>query len=177
MIPNDNAINYSKRISALSVLCLTLVLFACKDDDSGSVKCENGTFEMTLNGGKVTGASFNNTLLNGSSVGVTGKRVDIRATDNVGRQVIITISDNSSAGGNCISTDAYIPFDEIATGTENAFFFTIIEDDVSSSFIDGEFDISSCDADARQISGTFSFSFGDTEVTNGSFTDMCYTII
>ena len=42
------------------------------------------------------GSSFNNTLLKG---GAAGKRMDIRATDSKGREVIITLTDNSGKAG------------------------------------------------------------------------------
>lgn len=158
-----------------SVLMLFVMvgLGACKDDDSEP--CQNGTFEMTVNGEHVMASSFNNTLLKGNSAGADGKRMDIRATDAEGRQLIITLTDLSTGtSGDGISTDEYIPFDEVTTGTENVFMFTIIEDDVSYSFIDGNLDITSCDANAKQVSGTFSFSDEDFEVINGSFTNMCY---
>ena len=73
-------------------------------------------------------------------------------------------------------TRAYIPFSE-PTGTENNFLFTIIEDDLTYTFIDGTFDIVSSDANSKQVSGTFSFSDGDFQVMNGTFTNMCYRVL
>jgi hypothetical protein len=169
--------NNTKTLSALTALCLSIILLACKDDDPESAKCENGTFEMTLNGEHTIANSFNNTLLKGISAGTAGKRMDIRATDADGRQVIITFTDLSGTDGNGMSTDDYIPIDDITTGTENTFLFTIIENNVSEMFTEGHLDITSCDTSARKISGTFSFSFGGTEVTGGAFADMCYTIL
>lgn len=166
-----------KKFISLSALSIVVCLTACKDDPEPDA-CENGSFSMTLNGGSITGDSFNNTLLKASSGGVSGKRMDIRATDAEGRQLIITFNDTSSGmNGDCISTNAYIPFEEVVTGEENTFLFTYIENGLSYSIISGNLDITSCDADAQKISGTFSFEDGDYEVTNGSFTDMCYTII
>lgn len=162
-------------VFALSVM---ISLSACKQDDPEPEACENGTFEVTVNGDAVTGNSFNNTLFKGSSAGTSGKRMDIRATDTDGRQFIISFTDLSTGtNGKGVSTAEYTAIDDVVTGSENAFFFTIIEGGVSESFTDGDLDITTCDADAKKISGTFSFSYGDLEVTNGSFTDMCYTII
>ena len=156
------------------VLFVLVPFFACKKDDPDPAPCSGGDLEMTLNSEQVTAISFNNTLLMGGS---TGRRMDIRATDADGRQLTITFTDLFTNSGNCVSTNEYIPFDDITTGTENTFLFTITQDGVSESFIDGSLDITSCDANARKVSGTFSFSFGDTDVTNGTFTDVCYTII
>ena len=104
--------------------------------------------------------------------------MDIRATDAEGRQLIITVSDQTSGtNGDGVSTDPYIPFEDVTTGTENTFFFTIIEDGVSYSFSDGNLDIMSCDASGKKVSGTFSFSDDDFQVTNGTFTSMCYTVL
>jgi hypothetical protein len=125
-----------------------------------------------------TGSSFNNTLLKASTGGTAVKRMDIRATDAEGRQLIITISDQTTGtNGDGVSTDLYIPFDDVTTGTENTFFFTIIENGISYPFIDGSLDITSCDASGKKVSGTFSFSDDDFQVTNGSFTNMCYTVL
>ena len=167
-----------KRLKNLSVFALVVMLSlsACSDDDSNS--CQNGSLEMTINGDHVTGSSFDNTLLKGNDGGVEGKRMDIRATDASGRMLIITISDRSTgASGNGISTDEYVSMSEIDTGMENIFFFTIVDGDVSYSFVEGSLDITSCDENAKQISGTFSFSDGEFVVTNGSFTDLCYRIV
>jgi hypothetical protein len=167
-----------KFATKLSVLALFAVvgLHACKDDDSDS--CQNGSFEMTVDGDAAVGSTFNSTLLKSTSVGTAGKRMDIRATDSEDRQLIITFTDlTNGTSGDGVSTDEYISFDDISTGMENTFFFTLIIDDVSYPFADGTLDITSCDADAKQVSGTFSFSDGDIDVTNGSFTNMCYRII
>src|SRR5688500_18779788 len=121
-----------RRLSAIRVLFVMVIFFACKKDDPEPAACENGTFEMTFNGELVTGASFNNTLLKGNSAGSDGKRMDIRATDPDGRQLIITFTDLSTGTtGNCVSTDEYIPVDDVTTGTENTFMFTIIQHGVS----------------------------------------------
>jgi hypothetical protein len=167
-----------KIVTKLSVFALFLLLGlnACKDDDSDS--CQNGTFEMTVDGEEVTGGDFNNTLVKANSAGTDGKRMDLRATDNQGRTLIITFTDLSTGkNGDGVSTDEYIPFDDISTGSENTFFFTLITDDVSYPFTDGTLDITSCDANAKQVSGTFSFSNDDIAVSNGSFTNMCYRVI
>lgn len=169
----------NKIVSKLSAFALFVIVgvSACKSDDP-KTSCQNGNFEMTFNGEHVTGISFNNTMLKGNSFGTDGKRMDIRATDATGRQLIITFSDlTNGTAGNCMSTDPYVSFDNVFTGTENAFFFTIIESGVSYPVSDGNLDITSCDANAMRISGTFSFSDNEYEVTDGSFTNMCYTIV
>jgi|SRR5688572_22440139 hypothetical protein len=166
------------KMLGVAALLAVVSLSACSDDSSDS--CQNGTLEMTVNGDAVTGSSFNNTLLKAVSMGTPGKRMDIRATDSDGRQLIISFSDlTTGTDGNGVTTDDdYIPFDDVLTGTENVFFFTIIDDDGSTyMFTDGTLDITSCDASAKQVSGTFSFSDPDFEVTSGSFTDMCYRIV
>ena len=164
------------KMLSMVALCVMTGLFSCKDDDPET--CESGAFAMTINNETVTDVSFDNTLLKGNSAGVNGKRMDIRATDDSGRDLIITFTDLSTGTtGNGISTDAYIPFDDITTGTENTFFFTIIDGTDTYTFFDGNLDITSCDASAKKVSGTFSFFDVDFEVTNGSFTDVCYTII
>jgi hypothetical protein len=162
-------------VSALSVM---VSLSACKKDDPKPEACENGTFKATVNGTTATGSSFNNTLVKAKAGATSAKRMDIRATDAEGRQLIITISDQTAGtNGDGVSTDPYIPFEDVTTGTENTFFFTIIEDGVSYLFSDGNLDITSCDASAKKVSGTFSFSDEDFQVTNGSFTNMCYTVL
>ena len=158
-------------------LMLIAFLSGCSDGDDSS--CENGSFQMNVNGSTITATSFNNTLLKGAGAGIDGKRMDIRATDSEGRELIITFTDLSSgSNGNCMTTsDAYVPFDEVFTGEENAFFFTFIEDGISYSIITGTLHITACDDSAKRISGTFSFSSDEYVVTNGTFTDMCYRIV
>jgi len=167
--------NLITKLSALILVAL-FGLNACSDDDDASATCENGSLEMTVNGEVVTATSFNNTLLKGNSAGSDGKRMDIRATDAEGRQLIITFTDLSTGlEGNGVSTDEYISSSDVVTGTENVFLFTIIENNVSEMFTQGSLDVTS--SDGQRVSGTFSFSHGDLEVTNGSFTDMCYTVL
>ena len=166
--------NLIKTLSILMLLAL-VGLDACKKDDpKPAVTTCDGTLSATMNSALFTGATFNNTLLKSSGA----KRMDIRATDSKGRQVIITFNDLSSGTtGNGVSTDAYIPVDDISTGTENTFFFTIIDNSVSDIITSGSLDITSCNADTKKVSGTFSFSDGDYVVTAGTFTNLCYTII
>jgi hypothetical protein len=164
-----------RKMLAVSALSVLVGLSACKKDDPKPESCENGTFKATVNSTAATGSSFNNTLVKANGA---GKRMDIRATDAQGRQLIITFNDQTTGtNGDGVSTDPYIPFDDVTTGTENTFFFTIIEGGISYSFIDGNLDITSCDASNKKISGTFSFSDDDFQVTNGSFTNMCYTVL
>jgi hypothetical protein len=168
-----------KKFLGISLLSATIALPACKNDDPEPkpATCESGVFESTINGSVSTGISFNNTLEKAG-----GKRMDIRATDAQGRQVIVSFIDYSTGReGDGVSTDEYIPFAESYGtenfGTENTCSFTLTEGGISYYFINGTLDITSCDANAKKISGTFSFSEGDQAVTNGSFTDMCYSII
>ena len=165
--------NVMKLVSVFALFVL-VGLSACKKDETKGATCEGGSFEATINSTVVTDVTFYNTLLKGGAA----KRMDIRATDANNRQVIITFNDLSTgSASNGVSTDAYIPFEDVTTGTENTFLFTIIEGDNSYSFISGSLDITSCDAGAKKISGTFSFSDADFEVTNGSFTNVCYTVL
>ncbi|HEX6225473.1 MAG TPA: hypothetical protein VFZ52_13745 [Chryseolinea sp.] len=167
-----------RKMLGFTALCGLICLSACEKDDPKSEACENGTLVATVNGDQETGSSFNNTLVKASNAGTDGKRMDIRATDAEGRQLIISFTDLSTGTeGNGVSTDAYIPIDDVTTGTENTFLFTIIEGGISYPFTDGTLDITSCDANAKKVSGTFSFSDGEFEVTNGSFTNMCYTVL
>ena len=167
-----------RKMLGVSTLSVMVSLSACKKDDPKPESCENGTFKATVNGLNATGSSFSNTLVKASTGGVAVKRMDIRATDAEGRQLIITFNDQTTGtNGDGVSTDPYIPFDDVTTGTENTFFFTIIEDGISYPFIDGNLDITSCDASSKKISGTFSFSDDDFQVTNGTFTNMCYTVL
>ena len=167
-----------KQMLGVSALSVMICLSACKDDDPKPDACESGTFEATVNGEHAAATSFNNTLLKASSGGYEGKRMDIRATDAEGRQLIITFNDLSTGlDGNGVSTDGYIAIDQVTSPTQNTFMFTIIEDGISYSFIDGTFDITSCDANAKKVSGTFSFSDEGFAVTSGSFTNMCYTVL
>jgi hypothetical protein len=167
-------------LKTLSVIALVAVfsISSCKDDDDKSGSCENGAFHMTIDGEHFMAVSFDNTLLKGTDAGTDAKRIDIRATDAGGKQIIITFMDpNNGLSSNCVTTDEYIPFGEATTGTENVFMFTIFEDDMSFSIIEGSFDLTSCDASAQTVSGTFSFSDENVEVTNGSFTNMCYRVM
>jgi len=156
------------------IVCATLMLalVACDDGDSTSTACEGATMEATINGSDFTNFKFNNTLLKVEGT----KRMDIRATDSNGRQLIITLSDQTGSAGNGITTDEYIAFADITTGTENTFFFTIIQGSVSYSFIEGSLDITSCDAEGKRVSGTFSFEGDEFEVTAGSFDNLCYKV-
>ena len=166
------------KLLCVFALAITVGLTSCSDDGGDSKSCENGTFDMTLDGVHFTGKSFNNTLLKATDGGTPGKRVDIRATDASGLQVIITFTDlTTGTTGDGVSTDEYISFEEVMTGDENVFLFTIIDGQESYFFTEGSLDITSCDAANKQVSGTFSFTDGDIEVTNGSFTNMCYTIL
>ncbi|MEO7992077.1 MAG: hypothetical protein ABI663_21170 [Chryseolinea sp.] len=165
--------NLMKLVSVFALFIL-VGLSACKKDEPQAATCEGGSFTVTINSAAVTDVVLYNTLLKGNDA----KRMDIRATDANGRQVIITFTDLSTgSSGNGVTTDAYIPFEEVTTGTENTFLFTIIEGGNSYSFINGSLDITSCDANAKKVSGTFSFSDEDFEVTNGSFTNVCYTVL
>ena len=161
----------------MSLLSAMISLPACKNDDPipEPPPCENGVFESTINGSVSTGTSFDNTLekVRGSHA----KRMDIRATDAQGRKVIVTFIDYSTGReGDGMSTDEYNPYAE-TMGIGNTCFFNLTEDGITYYIITGTLDITSCDANAKKISGTFSFSDGDQIVTNGSFTDMCYRII
>jgi hypothetical protein len=164
--------NLMKTLSILMLLAL-VGLDACKKDDPKPAVTCDGTLGAAMNNAQFTGATFNNTLLKSSGT----KRMDIRATDSKGRQLIITFTDLSSGTtGNGISTDAYVAFDDVSTGTENTFFFTIIENS-ADMITSGSLDITSCNADTKKVSGTFSFSDGDYVVTAGTFTNLCYTIV
>src|SRR5687767_204453 len=90
---NNLKISMKKIMRMLSTFALLAVvsLSACKDDPEPET-CQNGTFEATVNGGLASGSSFDNTLLKGGGA----KRMDIRATDANGRQLIISISDQST---------------------------------------------------------------------------------
>lgn len=166
---------FALKLSILALFSLTL-LNACKDDDDTS-SCDNGTYELMINGEEMSTNSFNNTLVKGNDGALAGKRMDIRTKDSEGRELIITISDVSTgASGNGISTDEYISFDEITSAGENSFFFTIIDDNISYPFAEGNLDITACDATKKQVSGTFSFE-GEGYEVSGTFTDMCYRII
>jgi hypothetical protein len=167
--------SFTVNLNTLALVVFVLVS-GCKDDD-GSKSCQNGTFDMTINGEDATAESFNNTLLKAGAGASATKRMDIRVTDTEGRELIITVSDPSNGtSGNDISTDAYTPFDDIVSAEEKTFFFTLTIDDVSSSFTDGTLDITSCDGDAKQVSGTFAFE-DDEYTVSGSFTDLCYKIV
>lgn len=167
-----------KTFLSVATLSVIVCLSACKKDDP-EVKCESGIFTMTLNGATFTATSFNNTLLRITSAGVDGKRMDIRATNDSGQQLIISFTDLSTGkNGTCMSTAAYIPIDEVMTGQGNTYLFTFIDaSGVSYPIITGNLDITSCNADATQISGTFSFNEFDFDVKNGSFTNMCYKVL
>ena len=167
-----------RKMLGVSAVSIMVILSACKKDDPQPESCENGMFKATVNGTTATGSSFSNTLVKTNAGAASVKRMDIRATDAEGRQLIITISDQTTGtNGDGVSTDPYIPFEDVTTGTENTFFFTIIEDAVSYSFSDGNLDITSCDSSSKKVSGTFSFSDDDFQVTNGTFTNMCYTVL
>lgn len=168
-----------KFFRALSVFTLAALvsLSACKDDDSES--CDNGTFEMTFNGETFTGKNFNNTLVISEDAGFAGKRMDIRATDDQGNQFLITFNDMTTGKeGNGVTTeDVYVSFSDLSSQTDNVFFFTLIDtNEISSSYLEGTLHITSCDANKKQVSGTFTIDDGETEAT-GSFTNMCYRII
>jgi hypothetical protein len=163
------------KMSAFALVLLTM-FNACKDDDSAS--CDNGSFDLTVNAEEMSKSSFNNTLVKGNNGSVAGKRMDIRAKDGEGLELIITISDVSTGAiGNGISIDEYISVDEISGGDENTFFFTIIEDnDDVYTYTEGSLDITACDPNEKQVSGTFSFE-GEGYEVSGTFTDMCYRIV
>lgn len=166
------------KILSMVALSSLFLLFSCKDDEPEI--CENGTFIATINGKDMDVVSFNNTLVKGKDVaviGMEGKRIDIRAWDADGKQLVIIIRDVSTGkNGDGVSTDEYASFYNVIGGN-NYFHFVIIEDGVSYPFYDGTLDVTSCDSAKKKISGTFSFSDGNFEVTNGSFTNMCYAIL
>jgi hypothetical protein len=168
-----------QRITKIAIVALALAVGTngCSNDDEQQ-NCENGAFSLLLNGESVTALGVNNTMLKGSSSGAAGKRIDIRATDAEGRQYIVTFTDlTNGTSGNCVTTDDYIPFSEVTTGTENVFMFTVIENGVSDHYEDGFLDVTNCDESKRQVSGTFSFGDSEYNVSNGAFTNMCYDII
>ena len=166
-----------KFLKALGVFTLVVLvnLTACKDDDDS---CENGTFEMSINGNPFTAKDFDNTMAAGESLGFDGKRIDIRATDAQGRQLILTLFDMTSGSeGPCVTTsDVYIPMDDMTNGFQNIFFFTLTDDGVVDGFNEGTLRITSCDSKKKRISGEFTLANDDT-AGSGSFTNMCYRIL
>lgn len=172
-----------------------LLLFAnsCKKDDNDNSGCSGSSFSATIDGTAFNATSFNNTLLVGedqiTGTGVEGIRLDVRATDANGKQLIISVTNlENGVAIECVKEEIYY---EEATdnycgnnGCEGII-ITLMDGNTASvtSFSgDGIITITNCDEAGKNVSGTFSaeltnFSTGDPVEVSGSFNNQCFAII
>jgi len=178
----------TKSLCKLVVIAIlsAFVLTSCnKDKETEENAPLQGSFSCKIDGELFTATSFNNTVIGDA----TGKRLDIRATDASGKQVIVTINDLDVIGtdfshvGDSVFVDIYenSPLGLATLGT-------IITDDsfVMSMGLDGGKEagfaiLTSSDLSSKKISGKFEFLLDDFKndktisVTEGTFTDVVYT--
>jgi hypothetical protein len=174
-------------ITLLSSVILFLPSCGDKEDDAKKVPCDTqGTFSLTLLGGtKWTAASFNNTLLIATSLGVPGKRMDIRAKATDGTQLVITFNDlTTGLTGDCVSASAtYTSLDNVTSASDNTFFMSMLAASGTTQTMlatEGTLDITNCGNGT--VSGTFTFTGMDSNLndvigTGGTFNNVCFTVL
>jgi hypothetical protein len=178
---------------AIVAMALLTIISSCSKTETTTTNpttCTSGAMTGTVNGTSFTASTYNNTLLRATSNGVDAKRLDIRATSSTGESLILSLSDwrdgivgegfhlgtyyvaatlnpcnanNSACSGVLITYQNVISF---PTGGTSA----------------GSVIITSCDAVNHKISGTFTANArtggsSNTVITNGVFTDVCYTVL
>lgn len=173
---------------------ILFVTYSCKKkDDTPADACSTaGTFTCKIDGVLFTGKTYTNTLLVGTSGGVDTKRLDIRATDASGKQIIVSVTeqrdglvgDGFPTTYNDYNLDVSLNYCNSSGTGCNAALLTIgsvISSPVSDS---GPVRVTACDITNKKISGTFSGTitpFGSSSpmhtVTEGVFTNVCYTVI
>lgn len=172
----------TKSIFKLSLFLLLVSLFSisCSKDDETKV---TGTFSCKIDGELFTGTTFTNTLIGDE----TAKRIDIRAKNEVGEQLVITINDltgieeDFSHLGTKVYTDATAnsPLGIITLGTfydtDNSYYTTSSSDD------EGYAMLTAYDLEGLTVSGEFEFTLAsysggeDMEVTEGVFANQVFT--
>jgi len=198
----------------LPLLCLTLLAVSCtkeKSIDSGDPSSptnggggggnnpgtSGGSFEVKLNGQLINFTVESATLIRSTST--SEKRLDINGTSKDGKKKLILTFHEMSADGNGIPVKTYsikmfndddpnTPEDEsddsmdgfITYGTSlgsNSWMYEIYSQN-------GIFTVTSCDANAKKVSGTFKVTLvnlndpsNKEEFTEGKFNNVAYMVL
>jgi hypothetical protein len=173
------------KLIAISILT-SIVLQSCtKDDDMDYVEStDSARLTCKIDGVTFTASKFNNTLIGDAAF----KRLDIRATDALGNQLIITINDLEGIGTNfshledTVFVDAFenTPLGIITLdtymGSDNSILMTSGDGKEAGYSI-----LKSCDLTENFVSGIFEFQleeFGTNNimyVTEGKFSNLKFT--
>jgi hypothetical protein len=163
-----------------------LVLTSCnKDKEVNENTPSQGSFSCKIDGVPFTATSFNNTLIGD----VSGKRLDIRATDATGKQIIVTVNDldvlgtNFSHLGDSVFVDVFEndPVGLASVGTlmytDNSYAMTEMDGGKDAGFVK----LNSSDLSSKKVSGVFAFQIYNyvtdetINITDGVFTNVVYT--
>ena len=188
------------KISLMLIIALIAVV-SCKKDKEANPSGNNpvnsaATLSFKINGVNYTSTVFNNTLIDASQNGQSGKRLDIRGSFDSGKMLILSVSnwdwqnppingivvkkyDTDIMGVNTVCQDySGVTYCDGALGTY------ILGSEYHMTFsetIPGYIQISSCDAASKKVSGSFYFVTSDMSETvfdtiEGTFTNQVYTV-
>ena len=140
-------------------------MFACQSSNpTPTYNSSNvGVMKCTLNGQQWVATSFNNTLLTDytNNWGVTGKRLDLRGTDDNGKQIILTLASTSNVNSAFLNTGTY------TVGGANEALVTVMQGLSLEGMSTGNYSdscsivLTSFDATNKTCQGTFEFETSD----------------
>lgn len=187
------------KMSLLLVACLISII-ACKKDKTTSPGSStpvntSGTMNFKINGTNYSATSYNNTLINASQGGQTGRRLDIRGSFAGNKTLVLTVSnwdwqnpplngivvkkyDTQTIGPNTVCQD--ISGGTYCDGALGTYLFGSSYHMTISEVAEGYIQISSCEATNKKVSGSFYFITSDLSETvfdtiEGTFTNQVYT--
>ncbi|MCH2043654.1 MAG: hypothetical protein MK212_05890 [Saprospiraceae bacterium] len=168
------------------LFCLLILgLVSCEKNNTPTCNAP-GALTVDIGGGTFSADSYQNTLIRYNDFITSNfphSRIDIRATKNDTTLMISFIDPTTPGTGTGIATGSYIALDDLQTGSEkNAFVSQYVGSPFNlngyQSSTDGTYTITDCDPNTQTISGTFSFTFNNTNQKgiNGVFTNLCYDV-
>ncbi|MEN8139300.1 MAG: hypothetical protein ABFR62_12790 [Bacteroidota bacterium] len=169
----------------LSVITIftAIILMSCNKSNNINENSNLQSFTCKINGETFTADTFNNTLIGDE----TFKRLDIRAIDKSGKQIIVTVNDvdpldsNFSHLGDTVYVYPFLnsPVNLASLGTivdpDGSFLITMPESKES-----GYSKLTDCDFSNKKVSGIFEFMVKDyqtdeiTYVTEGKYSNLTY---
>lgn len=188
------------KLSFLLIVGL-ITMISCKKDaettpSNSTPTNTSGTMSFKINGTTYSCTSYNNTLVNASQAGQTGKRMDIRGSFDGGKTLILTVSnwdwqgppangvlvkkyDTQTLGPNTVCQD--IGGGTYCDGALGTYMFGSSFHMTISDEIEGYIQVSSCDAANKKVSGSFYFITSDISETvfdtiEGTFINQVYTV-
>jgi len=170
---------------AIATLATVVFISCSKDDEIDNIEEPDAeSLTCKIDGATFTASTFHSTLIGDD----TGKRLDIRGTDESGKQLIITINDidplgtNFSHLGDTVYVDIFenTPQNIMTLGTyrPSAGSFLMTTGDGKEA---GYSILTSCDLVNNKISGVFEFQLIDFEtdeiiyVTEGMFSNLTFS--